>query len=262
MPHITNQSEFQKRQKPSFCYLCGEPLNNGISLNDDHCPPEAMFKVADRINYPIKLKVHENCNHSWHVNDEKLGIFYDILHGGNKTTSPKLQKKLTFQDIETNQGVFKGITEFPLQPLVHRVIRCMHALLYYEYLPNQTKHYIHYPIPELDQSNGNQPIMHEPQTYQFADQLCIAQKTKTQDLVIANNHQFKYVCTWSKADDGTPLCFFAFDIYQLSQIAIKIKDFPKAIVGFYSTVSTPNGASKCSDLLIENTDSEILYPIL
>lgn len=128
-----------------------------------------MFKVADRINYPIKLKVHEKCNHNWHINDEKMGIFYDILHGGNKITIPELQNKLTFQDIETNQGVFKGITGFPLQPLVHRIIRCMHALLYHEYLPNQTKHYIHYPIPELDQSNQNQPILQEPQTYQFAD---------------------------------------------------------------------------------------------
>ena len=116
MPHIINQSKFQKWQKPSFCYLCGVPLDNGLLLNDDHCPPEAMFKVADRINYPIKLKVHENCNHSWHVNDEKMGIFYDILHDGNKITSPELQNKLIFQDVETNQGVFKGITEFPLQP--------------------------------------------------------------------------------------------------------------------------------------------------
>lgn len=262
MPHISSQSQFQKWSKPSFCYLCGEALANGAGLNDDHCPPEGMFAVADRINYPIKLKVHASCNHRWHVEDEKMAIFYDVLHGGAKASVPALQKKLSFLDIENDQGVYQGITNFPIRPLAYRIVRCIHALLYGEYLPAQTINHIHYPIPEVDCSNGNRPIPQEMQTYAFANELCIAQKTKTHDLVTAYNRQFRYVCTWSKLDNGSPICIFAFDIYRLSRFAVEIPDFPTAVIGFYAVDTYPATATKCSKIRIENTDGEILYPIL
>jgi hypothetical protein len=262
MPHIANQSQFQKCAKPPFCYLCGELLANGTTLNDDHCPPEGMFAIADRVNYPIKFPVHATCNHRWHVDDEKMAIFYDILQGGTKASDPAMQKKLSFLDIENDQGVFLGITNFPIRPLAYRVIRCAHSLLYGEYLPAQTINQIHYPIPEVDRSNGNRPVPHEMQTYQFANELCIAQKTKTHDSIAAYNHQFRYVCTWSHLDGGAPICIFAFDIYRLSRFAVGIQDFPKAVIGFYSATSTPKTATKCSNIRIESTDEEILYPIL
>lgn len=262
MPRIENQSQFQKWVKPSFCYLCGESLQNGTALNDDHCPPEGMFAIADRVNYPIKFSVHASCNHRWHVDDEKMSIFYDILHGGTKASDPVLQKKLSFLDIENEQGVFLGITNFPIRPLAYRIIRCVHSLLYGRYLPANTNNHVHYPIPEVDRSNGNRPALHEMQTYQFANELCTAQKTKTHDSIVAYNRQFRYVCTWSRLDNGVPICIFAFDIYRLSRFAVAIQDFPKAVIGFYSAASTPQTATKCSEIRVENTDEEILYPIL
>ncbi len=262
MPRIENQSQFQKWRRPAFCYLCGDPLENGLPLNYDHCPPQGIFAASDRNDYPIKVSVHASCNYRWHVEDEKMTIFYDVLHGGAKASLPALQSKLTFLDVETQQGTFQGITNFPIRPLAYRIIRCAHALLYDAFLPAQTMHHIHYPIPEVDPSTGNTPLPHEMQTYAFANVLCIAQKTKTHDAIVAYNRQFRYVCTWSKLDNGVPICIFAFDIYRLSQFAVAIHDFPRAIIGFYSVPSPPPSATRCSEIRVENSDDEILYPIL
>ena len=262
MPSIGNQSQFQKWKKPAFCYLCGEPLKGGRPLNYDHCPPLGMFVASDRHDYPLKDSVHASCNHRWHVEDEKMAIFYDVLHGGSKASSPTLQKKLTFRDVETDQGTFQGITNLPIRPLAYRIIRCANALLYDAFLPAQTIHHIHYPVPEVDPSTGNSPLLHEMQTYAFANELCIAQKTKTHDYIVAYNRQFRYVCTWSKLDNGLPICIFSFDIYRLSNFAVAIRDFPKAVIGFYSVPSPPASATRCSKIRVENTDDEILYPIL
>ena len=79
---------------------------------------------------------------------------------------------------------------------------------------------------------------------------------------VGDADQFRYVCTWSTPDNGTPICIFAFDIYRLSRFAVEIRDFPRAVIGFYSAGSTPNLATKCSRIRIENTDDEVLYPIL
>lgn len=261
MPGISNQSQFQKWPKPGFCYLCGKTLVDGTKLNDDHCPPQGIFAVADRANYPIKLKVHARCNHRWHVEDEKMAIFYDVLHGAQKASDPALQKKLSFVDIETDQGIYLGITDFPIRPLACRIIRCAHALLYGDFLPANTGNHIHYPIPEVDHAHGNRPVPQRMQTYSFANDLCKAQKTNTHDFLISNNQKFRYVCTWSKLDNGQPICIFSFDIYRLSHFAIRIKDYPRAVIGFYMA-NTPANASRCSKLVIENTEDEILYPIL
>jgi hypothetical protein len=261
MPRIATQSQFQRWPKPTFCYLCGNTLSDGTSLNFDHCPPEGMFALTDRSNYPIRLKVHAACNHRWHGDDEKLAIFFDILHGGLKASDPALRKKLSFLDVENDQGVYQGITNFPMRPLAYRVMRCAHALLYGQYLPRETNHHIHYPIAELDNSNSNKPTMHQMQTYAFANELCTAQKTGTHDCLKAYNQQFRYVCTWTKLDNGSPICIFAFDIYRLSRFSVHLEDFPRAVIGFYAC-NAPLGAARCSGLQVNNADDEILYPIL
>ncbi len=262
MPHIVNQSQFRKCEELSFYYLCGGSLYNGTTTNADHCPPKGMFAIADRVDYPIKLVVHASCNYKWRVEDEKMAIFYDLLRGGTKVSAPVLRRKLSFCDIENDQGVFRGITNFPIRPLACRIIGCAHALLYREYLSTQTKKHIHYPMPEVDRSNGNRFALPVNQTYAFANELCIAQKTKTYDSIVAYNRQFRYVCTWSQCDDGSPICIFSFDIYRLSRFTIEIPNFPKAIIGFYAVTTTPVMATKCGNIRIENTDNEILYPIL
>ena len=96
MPQIQTQQEFHRLEKPGFCYMCGLALDNGEVVNSDHCPPEKIFHTTDRENYPIKLKVHACCNHRWQEKDEKLSIFFDVLHGNTKANNPILQQRLSF----------------------------------------------------------------------------------------------------------------------------------------------------------------------
>ena len=190
-----------------------------------------------------------------------MAIFYDVLHGNKKASNQSLQKKLKIVNVENDQGIYQGITDFPIRLLAYRIMRCAHAILYREFLPEGTTNHIHYPLPEVDRSNGNKPISHEMQTYSFANELCKAQKTNTHDYLSAYNQKFKYVCTWSHLDNGQPICIFAFDIYRFAHFAVRIHDFPRAFIGFYAA-ATPASASKCSQLSVDSSDEEILYPIL
>lgn len=261
MPRLIAQSQFRRWPKPAFCYLCGESLANGSPVNDDHCPPKGMFAAVDRQDYPLVLQVHEKCNHAWHIADETMALFLDVLHGGKRVAEPRQLAKLSFLDIQNEQGRYQAINNFPIKPLAHRILRCMHALLYGEHLPAATPNTIHIPIPEVDESNGNRPMPHLPQTYQFANELCTAQKTNTFDAVSAYNGKFRYVSTWHKADNGQPLCLFAFDIYRLSNFGVRIQGFPQAVIGSYLW-QTPAGATRCSELRVDHPDHEILYPLL
>jgi len=187
VPHLITQAQFQQWQKPAFCYLCGMTLDDGTILNNDHCPPQAMFAKLDRTNYPIKLQVHERCNHKWHLADEMISVFLDILHGTGKAADPHHLRKLNFVNIQNAQGLYQGITKFPMRPLVHRIMRCMHAVLYGSFLKTDTFHHVHYPIPEVDTENNNQPVQHQIQTYQFANELCNEQVPTTASLHITES---------------------------------------------------------------------------
>ncbi|MBF8177026.1 MAG: hypothetical protein K2Y13_06125 [Burkholderiaceae bacterium] len=261
MPRLLTQSQFQRWKKPDFCYLCGTTLKDGSLLNDDHCPPQSFFSKPDRTNYPIKLQVHERCNHKWHLADETMSIFLDALHGTEKSSNPKHLAKLNFIDIKSEQGIYQGITKLPIRPLAYRIIRCMHALLYKSFLKVETVHDIHYPIPEADTANNNKPFSQKIQTYQFSNELCTAQRTETHDAIYAYNGRFKYICTWHKLDNGQSICLFTFDIYKLHNLAVKIADYPRSVIGFYAA-EKPQNATLCSLLKLEHPDEDILYPIL
>jgi hypothetical protein len=260
MPKIHTQKEFRNWPKPKFCYLCGKPLDDGTPLNDDHCPPAGMFLEADRQNYPIILKVHAACNSSWSAADEKFATMYAVLHGliddiDEKRRSPR------FVSVSNEQGEHLAAIEFPLSELVFRITQCAHALLYGEWLPKTTRHAFHIPVPEVDTERSNSPKPHRPQASMFAKELCTAQKTQTCDSIIAYGRQFKYVTTWVHADRGEPLCLFAMDIYRLHRLGISIDGFPKAVIGSYQH-ATPMNASRMTSLVVQNSEEEMLYPIL
>jgi hypothetical protein len=140
-------------------------------------------------------------------------------------------------------------------------MRCAHALLYGEWLPTNTQNNVHIPLPEVDPTNANRPKMHLEQSYTFAKTLCTAQRTNTYDSIVAYGGKFKYVTTWTHADKGEPFCLFAFDVYQLHKLGIAIKDFPRSVVGFYRS-GTPQTATRSSNLEVNHSDDEIVYPIL
>jgi hypothetical protein len=261
MPKLVKQAEFQRWPKPNFCYLCGLDLKDGSALNDDHCPPKGMFAKEDRANYPITLQVHALCNHKWHSADETMAIFLDKLHNTGKATKPGVRRKLHLVDIKSEQGVYQGITKFPILPLAKRIIRCMHAALYGEFLPKGHLIDIYCPFPYADTENGNRPVKPNEQTYHFANTLCTTQRVGAFDEVCAYNGKFRYVCAWDKFDNGEPICLFAFDIYRLHNFAVKIAGYPKAVIGYYKA-EMPDKATRCSEVNIQHSDEDILYPLL
>lgn len=259
MPHVRTQKQFQQCAKPSFCYICGKPLDNGERVNKDHCPPQGMFKEEDLVNYPIVLKVHQACNARWSGDDEIFAVMYDVLHGSQRGIVGR--RPIEMMSVLNEQGPFLGSRGVPFFGLVYRVVRVAHALLYGEFVDSQTRFSTHIPVPEVDEQNGNRPKMHEMSTYAFGHTLCTAQKTNTFDSLVAFNNAFKYVCTWAHSDGGLSMCIFAFDIYRLAGMGIQIQDFPRAVIGSY-VFSRPKNATLCSRLHLENSDAEILYPIL
>lgn len=116
-------------------------------------------------------------------------------------------------------------------------------------------------MPEVDTAGGNRPKRPLPQVQLFAKQLCMAQKTKTFDGIVAYGRCFKYVTTWAHADGGQPFCMFTLDIYQLHRLGLVIDGFPKAIIGSYQC-ATPDGAARLTSLETINTEEELLYPML
>ncbi len=260
MPRLDSQKAFRTWQRPTFCYLCGDPLDDGTVTNDDHCPPIKLFLPEDRHNYPLLLKVHKRCNSNWSAADEVLATIYAKLHG-TVEVSETTRRGPDFHEVRNEQGIFQGISGFPIRPFATRVIRCVHALLYGEWLPTTTPNDIHIPVPEKDPIS-NRPKMHLMQSYAFADALCNAQKSDSYDSIVAYGGKFKYVTTWSQFDDGgEPICLFAFDVYQLHKLGIVIDQFPKTIIGFYQR-NPPPTATSISASKVHNTDAEILYPIL
>jgi hypothetical protein len=261
MPMICSQQQFRSASKPDFCYLCGDTLLSGRPTNRDHCPPKSWFDASDREDYPIVLEVHEACNNKWKLPDETMSGLFAAFHEGYAGRDLSRQRKPESLEIENDQGIYPAMTNVPFVPQSHRVIRCMHALLYGEFLPSQTGNWLHVPIPEVNPKDGNRPVRPELQTYAMANALCTAQKARTSDRVKAYGGSFEYVCTWTKTDNGKPMCIFAFDIHRVARAAVQIEDFPRAFIGFYFAPS-PKLGSRCSDVLVENTDEEILYPIL
>ena len=153
MPRITTQKAFAQSKQLSFCYLCGQPLNNGNPINDDHCPPKSIFNSDDRSNYPIILKVHEQCKHDWHVIDDKLSLLFDPLSGQGKIYKEKHRKKMQKASVCIQNRMIEGFTGLPLRAFAGRIVRCMYAILYKQWLPQGVQGHIMYPFPEQNQKD-------------------------------------------------------------------------------------------------------------
>lgn len=135
----------------------------------------------------------------------------------------------------------------------------MHALLYKEFLPVNTKSKFHIPIPEADTETRTIRVPLE-QSFTFSGIIRKALLTKTADVVRAYNGNFKYACAWERLDNGTPFCITCFDIYGFHALSPPVSNFPKSFIGMYIPDKQPNGAIRASELDIELTHEEILDP--
>ncbi|MBN8726987.1 MAG: hypothetical protein J0H15_04705 [Xanthomonadales bacterium] len=257
---ISSQKQLREHGQPDFCYLCGEPLANGLPTDRDHCPPKGFFSPADRENYPIILRTHKPCNHLWHGADELVGIVADALHTRRKSFDTSFKKKLDATLVPFGQALAAAVTNLPLAPAAARIVRGMHALLYNDFLPQRTQSKFHIPLPEADPQTGRmvQPL---DQTYAFSSTVRRAILTGTADEVRAYNGSFRYACTWDRLDSGTPICLVVFNIYAFHTLAPKVSNFPKCFVGMYIPRQAPVTASWVSPLKVELKRGEVLDPL-
>jgi len=262
MPRITTQREFAEGKQPSFCYLCGKPLDNGYPTNEDHCPPKSIFRVNDRSDYPIILKVHEDCNQEWCPADDMLSLFFDPLSGQGKAEKKKHRRRMEKRKVSVDLGghAIDGYTDLPLRPFAARVVRCMRAILYKEWLPRGVEGHIMFPFAEANRQGEFVSAQQSKMSLAMARTIANSVKADTFDCVIAYNGKFKYVCCWSSYDSGMPICLWAFDILDMWQMAEPSPGLPKAVIGHYA-VNLPEGShSKATTLEMPLTTREAEYP--
>lgn len=256
---ILSQSQLRAHGFPTFCYLCGEPLDGPAPVNRDHCPPKGFFAPDDRENFPIILPTHEACNNRWKGADEIIGILTDALHIRKKSTDLKRTRKIDAQLVKLGENEAAMVTNLPISPMVARIVRGMHSLLYKEFLPINTKSKFHIPLPEAD-ADTKSMIMPLDQSFTFSGVIRKALLTKTADVVRAYNGKFKYACAWEQFDNGTPFCIACFDIYGFHALSPPVSKFPKSFVGMYIPDRKPKSAVRASGLEIELTQDELLDP--
>lgn len=263
MPRIVTQKEFKASKKPSFCYLCGEPLDNGEPTDDDHCPPKSIFNKKDRANYPIILKAHKKCNHTKHLDDEILAVFFDPLSKQGKVEKDKHRLKMDKRKISVHfpNRHIDAYTDLPFRRFASRIAQGMHAILYEECFPNAIiKGEITYPFTEVSQEGEVISEKHKIQSLDIAMTIARSIKADKFDCVIAYNNQFKYVCCWSPFDD-VPVCLFAFDIMNMAQMASTSTGLPKVVIGHYIMKPPKSSYSKATTLEMPLSLAEIEYPL-
>jgi len=263
MPRITTQKEFARSKQLGFCYLCGEQLDNGYPTDDDHCPPKSIFNAKDRSNYPIILKVHKQCNHAWHLIDDMLSVIFDPLSGQGKIAEEKHRNKMEKRKVSVNLDGQKldGYTNLPFRTFARRVVKCMHALLYKEWFPKGIQDQIMYPFAEANQQGKLISAEVSEISRSMSRRIASSVKADTFDCIIAYNNKFKYVCCWSTYDSGKPICLYAFDILNMSQMACPTAGLPRAVIGHYVMNPPKSDYSRATNLEIPLSAEEIEYPL-
>jgi hypothetical protein len=256
---ISSQSQLRRQGQPAFCYLCGRELSTPEPVNRDHCPPKGLFAPADRINFPIILPTHEACNHQWHGVDDLVGILADALHTRKKSQDTNVTKRLEAYALQLNGKGAPAVRNVPLPLVAFRIVRGMHALLYKSFLPLQTRHSTHVPLPAANLETGEveQPL---EQAFVFSGAVRRALLTNTAHQVNAYNRKFRYACVWDHLSNGMPFCIFAFDIYGFHHLSPPVQNFPKCFVGSYVPSLVPVNASWASKVEFNLSRGELLDP--
>ncbi len=231
MVQIVNQKQAREVQSLSFCYLCGQALDNGNFLDRDHVPPKSMFLREDR-NFPIILKVHRKCNADWQISDEKVKLLVDVLHGVDITRHAG-KYRVGVARSKTGQ-LFPLLGGIPLGAMIHRIMRAFHAALYGEFMPQTVKNKILTPIPEAEFKDGEVTVKRIlPQFKDLSDMLRASTLARVTDKIITNNDKLRYECTWPQFDNGSRFCVFALDIYNWESLGDQVSNEEYACIGFY-----------------------------
>lgn len=244
---ISSQALLRSHGQPPFCYLCGGALLGIEPTDRDHCPPKGLFAKNDRVNFPVILPTHKACNNKWHGADDLVGILADALHTGKKSQDLNVTRRLEAYLLPFNGKDSAAVNNVPLAAISTRIVRGMHALLYKSYLPLDTRHSIHVPLPEANLETG-EVVKPLDQAFVFSSAIHRALMTNTADQINAYNGKFRYACIWDHLNAGIPFCIFAFDIYGFHGLGPKVGNFPKCFVGMYIPATVPENAAWASKI--------------
>lgn len=259
MSDIVDQKKAREVKKLPFCYICGNPLQSGEVHDDDHVPPKNMFLASDR-NFPIILRVHEQCNDAWQIADERVGFLIKILHGGDITKHSKKYKAEIAKAPDGRQ--FPLLGKIPLKPMIGRIMRAFHAALYHEFIPRNTKNSILTPIPEAERTFEGVAVRKVPDQFRKVSDLLRSNiMARTTDKIISNNGKLHYECAWPQFDNGQRFCIFALDIYNWRSLGDKISDEDYACIGaYFLNGHMPSNATPATSIEVDFSSVPELHP--
>ena len=259
MPSLIGQKALQVSRKLPFCYICGKILIEDDKQNRDHIPPSSCIAQKDKVQSPLILPTHADCNESFKVDDERTGQFLAMLHG---KVAKKENRRLAYQhfsrpdphhpgkmygnyvrtypttsSFESSQhgGVTEAITNVDMYGVVKRWICAFHAALYMQPLPLNTKFAIELPFEVISPIEDGSHIIDNGRAWQRTlceETIASNRLTKTIDQIAAWNGNLKYECVWVL----TPLhayCVFWLDFYNWSCLTKLTGTKPRDCVGFY-----------------------------
>lgn len=256
---LSNQKELRRCQRLSFCYLCGNSLDDDRSA--DHVPPKAIFSSDDRTP-PLILHTHRSCNSGQSQSDEILGQLIAVLHGKHPDEG-QLRLKLSVGQVP---GAFSptGILSCPDLPnKIWRWISGFHAALYEEHLPiGHAMRQLHLPLP--DGMLKEDKILQSPVPkfrLIITEELKKNRLAKQVDVISCYNKKCEYNCVWVRADTGQWLCMFGLRIYNWEELGDPHMG-QCGCVGVYQppTDQCPPGAARGTKLILELPKTNRLDP--
>lgn len=207
MIELMYQKHFQPLQKLPFCYLCAREFCVGDKINRDHIPPEAIFAKRDRD--PLQLPTHYACNHTHHLNDEKVGQLIAMRRGHVPSEKNRKLRFRVFPDI--GMAAFENLD---IEGAVFRWVMGFHAALYQKPMPREAHATIFTPFVKAESWGGGRPVSVPtiPEYHRILESVITHRGKNTIDRVTCNNGQLRYECVWSQADTGEWWCSFLLDI--------------------------------------------------
>ena len=240
--HTANLARSQYDQL-EFCYLCGKSFTAENPKTRDHVPPKAIFKSEDR-NYPILLPAHSACNQGYALADEQIAQLVALLHGAERTPA-RVNVLGTFPAPSGEMGV--AVNNLAIGPMLTKIIRGCHAILYNNYMSAATGNMVLSPVPTLDEQTmlpaaENKLIQHEV----FCKRLKETRNMATVDRVLGFNGKFEFNCCWARSDNGSHILnIFGMRIYNWERLGDRVMGRPQGCLGFYVAPNgeIPKGAS-------------------
>lgn len=230
-------------RRPSFCYLCGQPLGakKGIGWNRDHVPASSYLTGRSAA---LPMRAHPECNSLWSMRDERAGQMIAILIGRYPRSPERTRIDVTkFTNVATGESHF-AVEAFDFEQDVWRMIRAFHAALYGEFLSPDTPTSVSLPFPSGHAPNGV-PSYDEPPMWHRAvvkDVLRAAQLDRVDRLTCAGG-ECEYKCTWIALPQAPCRCVWALRIHNWKDLGDT--RFPsRGCVGYYDPTAPPKGASR------------------